>query len=457
MSKIVPNNRLLFWTGLILLPFSALASAVPSVFFIAVGVIVGLIIISATDALAGAGRGRNVSVGLDDVVRMSKGRKTDIEIRIANIDFPARAIKIGLPLPHEIYSPVREVATGLDREATDAVVSWPCKGLQHGYFALDRIYLEFASPLGLWACRRVIEAKTEIRVYPNLVTGQDKLAALMMNKKTGIHSRPHIGKGRDFERLREYVPGDNYEDIYWKATAKHRFPISKVFQIERSQDIYIVIDYSRLSARATGKKSGTEEPGPAHEGEVEESILDRYVTAALMTGISAEKHGDMYGVITFADKVRGIVRAKSGKAHYNACRDMLYTLQPENVTPDFSDIFTFICTRLRKRALLIFLTNLDDAVLSREFIRNINVVSRRHLVMVSMMRPMRGNPIFSSPDAMSVDDIYENFGGHFLWKYLTETGKRLKKYGIGFSLLDNETMFSQLVSQYLNIKQRQIL
>ncbi len=463
---IVPNNRLLFWTGLILLPFSALVSAVPWAAFISLGFIAGFVVISIADALAGSGRGRDISVSLPEVIRLSKDREANIEICIRNINIPVRKMRIGLALPSEIYSPVREITTRLETGAPDSLVSWPCKGIKHGFFTIDKCYLEIDSPLGLWASRRAVEANAEIRVYPNLISGRDKLSAFVMNKKSGVHSQRQIGKGRDFERLREYVPSDNYEDIYWKATAKHRFPVSKIYQIERSQDIYIIIDFSRLSARIAenskishdGKKGESEQQ---HEDFSEESILDRYIMAALITGISAEKHGDLFGIITFANKVQGIIKAKNGKAHYNSCRDMLYTLQPRNVTPDFSELFAFIGTRLRKRALLIFLTNLDDPVLAGEFIRNIHIISRRHLVIVSMMKPKGANPLFSSsPDVKSVksvDDIYKNFGGHFLWKSLNETEKLLKQYRIGFSLLDNEKMFTQLISQYLNIKQRQIL
>ncbi|MCP4350197.1 MAG: DUF58 domain-containing protein [Desulfobacterales bacterium] len=457
---IVPNNRLLLWTGLIFLPFSALVTAVSSAAFISFGFIAILVFISIADALAGSGRGRDISVSLPEIIRLSKGRDATIDIAIRNINIPVRKMRIGLALPSEIYSPAREMITRLEAGVPDSIVCWPCKGTKHGFFTINKCYLEIDSPLGLWASRRTFETNAEIRIYPNLISDRNKLSAFVMNRKSGVHSQRQIGKGRDFERLREYVPSDNYEDIYWKATAKHRFPVSKIYQIERSQDIYIIIDFSRLSARiAENSKvySSEKKAEQKHEDSAEESILDRYIAAALITGISAEKHGDLFGIITFANKVQGIVKAKNGKAHYNSCRDMLYTLQPENVTPDFSELFTFIGTRLRKRALLIFLTNLDDPVLAGEFIRNVNIISRRHLVIVSMMKPKGANPLFSSHDVDSVDDIYKNFGGHFLWKSLNETEKLLKQYRIGFSLLDNENMFTQLISQYLNIKQRQIL
>ncbi len=79
-----------------------------------------------------------------------------------------------------------------------------------------------------------------------------------------------------------------------------------------------------------------------------------------MLGLAAERQGDLFGLLTFTDKVEKFVRAKNGKAHYNACRDALYTLEPKIVTPDFDELCAFIRLRLRRRALLVFLTALDD-------------------------------------------------------------------------------------------------
>jgi uncharacterized protein (DUF58 family) len=186
-------------------------------------------------------------------------------------------------------------------------------------------------------------------------------------------------------------------------------------------------------------------------------VLERYTTASLILGLAAERQGDLFGLLTFNDRVRGFVKAGNGKAHYNACRDTLYTLKSQEVSPDFSELFTFISTQIRRRALLIFLTNLDDPILAEDFIQKIELISRRHLVLVNVLTPQGARPLFSSSSVNSVDDLYRHLGGHFLWSSLRDTEKVLKRRGVGFSLLDNENMCAQIISQYLTIKQRQIL
>ena len=78
------------------------------------------------------------------------------------------------------------------------------------------------------------------------------------------------------------------------------------------------------------------------------------MTAALLLAMAAEQQADQFGLIVFSDRVLDFVRARSGQAHFDACRDRLYTVQPQDVSPDFEEVCTFIRLRLRKRALLIF-------------------------------------------------------------------------------------------------------
>jgi uncharacterized protein (DUF58 family) len=292
-----------------------------------------------------------------------------------------------------------------------------------------------------------------------------------LNRRTlGIHVQPQVGKGREFEKLREYIPGDSYDEVHWKATAKRGHPVTKVFQIERTQEIYVIVDASRLSARsisvaapsATDKplqalnfEAGTSETLPASQYHV--PTLELFVTAALVLGLAAEQQGDLFGLLTFTDKVESFVRAKNGRDHYDACREALYTLEPRIVTPDFDELCMFIRLRLRRRALLVFLTALDDPVLAESFVRNMSLICRQHLVLVNMLQPVRARPLFSDPQVSSLDDLYAHLGGHVLWHNLRELEKVLHRRGIRFGLLNHENMTAQLVSQYLTVKRRQVL
>jgi uncharacterized protein (DUF58 family) len=197
-------------------------------------------------------------------------------------------------------------------------------------------------------------------------------------------------------------------------------------------------------------------PPDIQNPKLETSTLERYVTSALVLAQAAEKQGDLFGLLTFTDKAETFLRARNGKQHYGACRDALYTLEPRNISPDFDEIASFIRTRLRRRALLIFLTSLDDPVLAEGFVRNMTLLAGQHLVLVNMIQPPGAAPLFTRGDVFGLDDIYRHLGGHLQWHNLRELGKVLQRRGVRFALVENEKLAGDLVSQYL-AKQRQLL
>ncbi len=306
--------------------------------------------------------------------------------------------------------------------------------------------------------REKLDVACEIRVYPNLARERSNLSALFLNRGGfGIHPRRQHGKGKEFEKLREYIPGDAYDEIHWKATAKRRHPITKVFQIERTQEVYVIIDTSRLSARlplASAKEADTRGDRPPS---LHDSYLERFIVATLVAGLAAQKQGDLFGVLTFSDAVHDFVRAGGGKSHYGACREHIYNLQPRMVNPDYEELCTFIRLKLRRRALLLVLTSLDDPLLAETLTRTMELICRHHLIIVTMLSPGGVRPIFSNPAVASREGIYRELGGHTLWHNLRELERTLAHRGVGFALTDHERLCVELVSQYMNVKQRQLL
>jgi uncharacterized protein (DUF58 family) len=370
-------------------------------------------------------------------------------------------------MPREIQSPKELVEVSLPEESEWSRFSWNCLPLKRGSYRIESAYLEAGSSLGFWTVRKTEPVRSEIRVYPNLLTERRNLAALFLHRGAfGLHAQRQLGKGREFEKLREYVPGDGYEEIHWKATARRGRPITKVFQIERTQEVYVVIDASRLSARKPEQPSGRHRlparptgvrPATDVGPRASDSVLERFITAALVLGLAAEQQGDLFGLLTFTNKVERFIRTRNGKAHYSACRDALYTLQPQIVSPDFDELCTFIRLRLRRRALLVFLTSLDDPVLADSFVKNMDLIRRQHLVLVNMLQPPGVAEVFSNPNLATMDELYQHLGGHLLWHNLRELEKVLQRRGVKFSLLRNEKLSVELVSQYLGVKRRQLL
>jgi uncharacterized protein (DUF58 family) len=465
---IVPRSRLLLWVALVVLPGGLLVASSPglSVFYLAaLGILTALALV---DASRGRTRVKTLNVQLPAVVRMSKDRAGGFEVRIRNQSKTALKVRVALLTPGPVRSSQEELFVDLPEGHEWSGFTWSCLPRRKGLFKIRLAWLEISSPWDLWGVRHQYAVECEIRVYPNLISERKNLAALFLNRGSyGLHVHRQIGKGREFEKLREYLPGDGFEDVHWKATAKRGKPVTKVFQIERTQEIYVIIDASRLSARGLPRHNdgppGERVSYPSPDSAVTltssepATALEKYIASALVLGLAAEQQGDLFGVLTFSDRVDRFVRAKNGKTHFSACRDALYTVEPKTVTPDFEELFTFIQLRLRRRALLVFLTALDDPVLAESFARNLELICHRHLVLVNMIHPPGVGPLFTGGEPESVDDIYEHLGGHLRWEDLRELEKKLQRRGVQFSLIADERVSFELVQQYLNAKRRQVL
>lgn len=381
------------------------------------------------------------------VLRAVKDRETHIEIPINRSPASALTLNVALDLPAaiEFAAPITSIRIpgGIER----AAIPFTFTPRHRGRYPLSALHAETRSRLlRLWTCKKRFPLESELRVYPNLREDRRGLAALFLNRGgIGIHARRQVGKGREFEHLRDYLPGDTYQDIHWKTTAKRNHPVTKAYRIERTQEVYAIIDASRLSARPLSS-----EPHAPPQ-------IERLVGAALLLGLAAERQGDHFGLAASSNRVDRFLRASSGAAHFNACREALYTLQPEQVNPDYEALFTFIRLRLRRRALLVILTNLDDPTLAEEFERSLRIVARQHLILTVMVQPTAIAPLFSGPPPQSLGGIYSQLAGHYQWRTLVEHERALHRLGATFTLAPHEGLAAELVKNYMSIKQRQLL
>jgi uncharacterized protein (DUF58 family) len=442
---IAPSNRLILFFAAIVPPFVALATLWPPAFPMAV-LLGGALLIAAVFDAARARSGLNgLEVSLAPFTRLQKGREGQFEVKFLNPSRSRRVFRIGCVVPPEIRiaEDIREFEVPANSEAS--VCQWNCTPAKRGLFRLQTVVLETPSPLGLWSLRERRKVEHELRVYPDLLAERQRVAALFLRRgMIGAHAQRRAGQGREFEKLRDYVPGDSLGDVHWKASAKRRHLVTKVHQVERSHEVYVIVDASRLSARDAAGQPGV-------------SALERYVTAALILGAAAERQGDQFGLITFSDRVLTFLRARAGQAHFDTCREKLYTLQPQPVTPDYEELCAFIRSRLSKRALLIFLTALDDPFLAESFVNSAQIISRQHLMLVNMLRPAAVQPIFTNAEVDRADDLYRELGGHLQWEKLRELERVLRRRGVRFSLLDPVMIAAELVHQHADVRERELV
>ena len=446
---IVPSSRIVRLFAAIVLPSSLASAMLPTSGPLLAGVCLLLCAIGGADAWLAERHRRGINVEFPERLNLSRDRQAVLPFTVSNLSGAPQSLVIGLQLPKGVTSPYPEYPVQLPGEQHAVRGQWPLTASRRGTHLLEQCRLRVLSPLGLWYAQASLPAGTRLRVYPNLREERKRLAALFLNRNTAL-VRParQVGQGREFEKLRLYIPGDSIGDIHWRATAKRGQLVTKEFRIERTQEVYVIIDASRLSARQVLPRCG--------EGS-EEPLLERYIRSALILGSVAQNQGDLFGVMAFSDQVLGFVRAKSGTGHLGACRDALLNLTSTSTNPGYDEAASFLASRLRRRALLIFLTSLDEPALAEGFVRSIGVLSRRHLVCVAMQRPEAAAPIFSGGEAHGLDDIYRSLGGHLLWHGLREMKQTLRLRGVQLSLVEDERLSAEVVSRYLDVKRRQML
>lgn len=439
----VPGARLLLGVGVVVLPGAALIGLVPSLVLWLAVILAVFCLLVLVDAALAPRRLAGLAAAFPAVQRLTKDQPGILTLHLTNASLQRKVLRVGLRLPPEFVSPHAELLTVLPAGQQVSQVEWPLRAVQRGQYTLSECYVETASPLGFWAARTTLRATGEIRVYPNLRRERQHLATLFLPRHgVGVQAQRQVGQGHEFETLRKYVPGDNYSDLHWKATARHSFPVTKVFQVERTQEVYVIVDASRLSGR------------PVPDDTV---LLEQYITAALVLALAAEKQGDLFGLLTYSDRPLSFVPARTGKSHYTTCREALYRLQPQMVTPDFDEVYTFIRLRLRRRALLVWLTSLDDPLLAESFVRHVDLICHQHLVCVNMLRPHGVRPLFADLATPTTEAIYQHLAGHMVWQQLQQLTTVLRRHGIPLALLDSASLCTQLVTDYMRIKQRQLL
>ena len=131
--------------------------------------------------------------------------------------------------------------------------------------------------------------------------------------------------------------------------------------------------------------------------------------------------------------------------------------RPRKVNPDFESLFTFIRTRMRRRALLVFLTDLRDPVFAETFAQSSDMVSRQHLLLVNMIQEAGIQPLFENDEVSSHQDMMRQLAGHMVWQGLKEVERELSVTGVTLTVSQEDGLTAEVLSQYMRVKQRQLL
>ncbi|HEY3758114.1 MAG TPA: DUF58 domain-containing protein [Opitutaceae bacterium] len=379
----------------------------------------------------------------EQIVRLTELRPSDF---VVTHRFAAGArresFRVAIGFPPELGA--RVVVQRAANPAEVQRLSWHLCPTKRGRIRGVSIRFEYSSPAGLWLLRYQRELPADFRIYPNLMAEGRGTARHFLPRAAGQRAVRGAGRGREFEKLREYLPGDGFDELHWKASAKRSRPVTKVFQMERTQEVLAVVDASRLSARSSGGRAP------------DRPVLDRFVPAALALIAVAQRQGDKFGVATFDDRIRAFVGTGSGRVHYGACRDALLELQPSDAVPDVAEIVRFLRTRVRRRTLMFLFTDLSDPVLAEDLLRYGRLLTPPHRVFIGQAHTSEVAPLFGGAPVRADDEVYARLAGHLRWKELRAVARRLRPSGVTVVPLHSATMASDAIQHYLAARRKMV-
>lgn len=370
---------------------------------------------------------------------LSMRARSEVEIRLANRQ--RRVLRVQLfdhvpaqlvtdELPHSFRIPAGE----------EAVFSYRIRPVSRGTARFGPMEMRVASPLRLFERIYKPEVETIVRVYPNFdaVRRYELLATEHRTSQLGVRRRPRRGAGLEFQQLREYRPGDALRQVDWKATSRFQRPISREYQDERDQQIVLVLDCGRRMR--------------AQDGEL--SHLDASLDAALLVAHVALRQGDAVGFSTFGGEDRWLAPRK-GPGQLGALLDRVYDLQAQPRASDHLGAAVQLMRRVRKRSLIVWISNLRDEDGS-ELSAAMKLMARRHLVMLASLR----ETILDERLEDAVHDIEDATRLAAIHHYLHARRQAHRALETGGALLLDATpeqLPISLVNGYLDVKSARLL
>jgi uncharacterized protein (DUF58 family) len=358
----------------------------------------------------------------------------DVRIRLANRGGLATACEVYDHHPPESAVEGQPQAMVLPAHGW-AEVTYRLRPTSRGNLAFGTVELRAASPLKLWQRRMRTGEPATLRVYPNFaaLSGYALLATDHRLSDVGILQRRRRGEGMDFDQLREYREGDSQRKIDWKASQRLGKLISRDYQDERDQQILFLID--------CGRRMRAKDDACSH--------FDHALDATLLLAFVGLRQGDSVGLMTMSGEQRFLAPRRSRET-VNHILNAVYDLQPGMMTTDYYQAAVALGQRMRKRALIVILSNLrdedDDTLLPA-----LKLLQKRHLVLFASLR----EKVLDDAVMLPVNDFESALTHAAAVDYRVQRDAAFRRLKLGNVVcldVPPQRLAVALVNQYLEVK-----
>lgn len=323
---------------------------------------------------------------------------------------------------------------------TKTEIVYSLRPRERGEYNFGNIHVFVTSPLRLVIRRFTFEQAETVKVYPSFfqMRRYQLLATAHRLQEAGVKRMRKLGHSLEFEQIKEYVRGDDYRTINWKATARRGDLMTNNYTDERSQQIYCMINKGRVMKMP-------------FEGM---TLLDYAINASLVLSNTALMRQDKAGLITFAESLDGFVPAEKKPGQLNVLLEALYRQETAYLEPDFEKLFSVIRNRITQRSLLVLFTNFESIESLQRELPSLKRIAHYHLLMVVFFENTELKQLMEQK-ASTVEDIYIKTIAE---KYAHEKrlmAKELQNHGIVAVLTTPQKLTIAAINKYLELKNRQ--
>ncbi len=319
---------------------------------------------------------------------------------------------------------------------------------QRGDLPLGNFYLRYQSALRLAERWAVAETSASVRVLPNLEQAKQQTLYLIRTRQVAMERRRRRvrGLGREFESLREYRTGDEFRNISWTATARRSKLITRVFQVERSQTVWIVLDAGRLLREQIVRDGAA----------LRLSKLDYAVDAALALAQVALHSGDRVGLLAYGREIQQNRNAGRGASHLHSIVESLALVHPEPYEADHGRAAQALLSEQHRRSLIVWITDLAETAGTPDVVEYALQMTRRHLVLFAAIgQPDLNERVAQRPE--SEEEMFRYVAAIEIVQRRELLLRRLRQQGVLAMELMPGALAASLVNQYLDIKDRSLI
>ncbi|KAB2878311.1 DUF58 domain-containing protein [bacterium] len=292
---------------------------------------------------------------------------------------------------------------------------------------------------GLIQKRYIFSLLMPVKVYPNFKAIKKFELTALRGKWMQSGTRPvrQFGQGTEYESLREYSPDDEYRNINWNASARMAKLITTQYQVERSQNVMILIDAGRLMG---GVSMGL-------------SKLDHAINAALVLSDIAIKKNDNVGILVFSKTVQSFLAPKKTRTQLSFIAERLYNVKSELVESDYASAFEYLRQKHKRRSLIVMFTEFLDRYSSQILIHNVSVMYPKHLPLCVLMKDHSLNMIVNQA-IESKDDVYQKAAAAELLEEREQAIAFVRSHGAIVLDVLPENLSSEVINKYIEIKNK---